>query len=147
MHLPFSWTTCIPSFALTWTKFVVVFIDDILIYSKSREDHDEHLRVVLQVLKDKQVFAKMSKFEFWLGEVSFLDHVISKGGIAVEPMKVEAVQKWEAPKNVTEIKSFLGLAGYYRRFIEGLSRIALPMIRLTRKGQVFLWDSKCEESF
>ena len=92
---------------------------------------------MLQVLKDKQLFAKMSKCEFWLEEVSFLGHVISKGGIAVDPAKVEAVQQWEAPKTVTEIKSFLGLAGYYRRFIEGFSKIALPMTRLTQKGQVF----------
>ena len=108
---------------------------------------EEHLRILLQVLKDKQLFAKMSKCEFWLEEVSFLGHVISKGGIAVDPAKADAVQQWEAPKTVTEIKSFLGLAGYYRRFIEGFSKIALPMTRLTQKGQVFLWDSKCEESF
>ena len=113
-------------------KFVVVFIDDILIYSKSKEEHEDHLRIVLQVLKDKQLFSKMSKCEFWLEEVSFLGHVISKGGIDDDPAKVEAVQQWEAPKTVTEIKSFLGLAGYYRRFIEGFSKIALPMTRLTQ---------------
>ena len=128
-------------------QFVVVFIDDILIYSYSHEEHAVHLRIVLQILREKQLYAKLSKCEFWLEEVKFLGHVISKGGIKVDPAKVEAVIGWERPKTVTEIRSFLGLAGYYRRFIEGFSRIALPLTRLTRKGQPFVWTSKCEESF
>ena len=102
-------------------KFVVVFIDDILVYSKSEEDHTEHLRIVLSVLKEKQLYAKLSKCEFWLKEVSFLGHVISSGGISVDPVKIEVVSQWEAPKSVSEIRSFLGLAGYYRKFIEGFS--------------------------
>ena len=128
-------------------KFVVVFIDDILVYSKSEEEHAEHLRVVLGVLREKKLFAKLSKCEFWLEEVSFLGHVISRGGVAVDPSKIEAVSKWEAPKSVSEIRSFLGLAGYYRKFIEGFSKLALPLTMLTRKGQAFVWDSKCEEGF
>ena len=88
-------------------KFVVVFIDDILVYSKSEEDHAEHLRIMLSVLKEKQLFAKLSKCEFWLKEVSFLGHVISSGGISVDPVKIEAVSQWEAPKSVFEIRSFL----------------------------------------
>jgi hypothetical protein len=128
-------------------KFVVVFIDDILVYSKSEEEHAEHLKVVLQTLKDKKLYAKLSKCEFWLKEVSFLGHVISSNGIAVDPSKVSAVLQWEAPKSVTEIRSFLGLAGYYRRFIEGFSRIALPLTQLTRKGQAYIWNKTCEESF
>ncbi|XP_050881245.1 uncharacterized protein LOC127084776 isoform X1 [Lathyrus oleraceus] len=119
-------------------KFVVVFIDDILVYSKSEEEHAEHLRVVLGVLREKKLFAKLSKCEFWLGEVSFLGHVISRGGVAVDPSKIEAVSKWEAPKSVAEIRSFLGLAGYYRKFIEGFSKLALPLTMLTRKGQAFV---------
>src|ERR1051325_5667550 len=128
-------------------SFVVVFIDDILIYSKSDEEHAEHLRVVLELLKEKKLYAKLSKCEFWLEEVSFLGHVISKNGIVVDPTKVEAVSQWEAPKNASEIRSFLGLAGYYRKFIEGFSKLALPLTKLTRKGQVFVWDVECEKGF
>jgi len=108
-------------------QFVVVYIDDILVNSKLDEEHVEHLRIVLQVLKEKQLFAKLSKCEFWLREVSFLGHVISKGGIAVDPSKVDAVMQWESPKSVFEVRSFLGLAGYYQRFIEGFSKFALPL--------------------
>src|ERR1051325_7148683 len=128
-------------------SFVVVFIDDILVYFKSEEEHAEHLCIVLEVLKNKKLYAKLSKCEFWLGEVSFLGHVISGDGIAVDPSKVDAVLRWETPKSVTEIRSFLGLAGYYRRFIEGFSKLALPLTKLTCKGAAFVWDVKCEESF
>jgi len=128
-------------------QFVVVFIDDILIYSKTLEEHEEHLRIVLQILKEKKLYAKLSKCEFWLEEVKFLGHVISNNGVSVDPTKVEAVLQWEPPKTVTEIRSFLGLAGYYRRFIEGFSKIALPLTQLTKKGQAFVWTEKCENSF
>ncbi|XP_058733135.1 uncharacterized protein LOC131604728 [Vicia villosa] len=128
-------------------KFIVVFIDDILIYSKSEEDHTEHLRIALQVLKDNKLFAKFSKCEFWMETVSFLGHVISGDGIAVDPSKISAVLQWEPTKTVTEIRSFLGLAGYYRRFIEGFSNLALSLTQLTRKDQSFVWDAVCEESF
>ncbi|ROV55883.1 hypothetical protein EGO58_12815, partial [Limosilactobacillus reuteri] len=95
-------------------KWVIVFIDDILIYSKTEEEHTQHLRMVLQRLRDQQLFAKYSKCEFWLEQVGFLGHVVSKAGIEVDPAKVKTVVEWESPKNVTEIRSFLGLAGYYR---------------------------------
>ncbi|GAU49783.1 hypothetical protein TSUD_369070 [Trifolium subterraneum] len=127
-------------------KFVV-FIDDILVYSKSEEEHKEHLRIVLQVLKEKKLYAKLSKCEFWLKEVSFLGHVISSGGTTVDPAKVDAVMKWGTPEFVLEIISFLGLTGYYRKFIEGFSKMALPLTLLTRKNQAFVWDEKCEKSF
>jgi len=104
-------------------KFVVVFINDILIYSNNEEEHAEHLKIVLQVLKEKKLYAKLSKCEFWLSEVSFLGHIISGNGIAVDPSKVDVVSQWETPKSVTEIRSFLGLAGYYRRFIEGFFEV------------------------
>ena len=128
-------------------KFVVVFIDDILIYSRTQEEHAEHLRLVLGVLREKQLYAKLSKCEFWMEEVQFLGHVISAQGIAVDPAKVKAVIKWESPKSVTEIRSFVGLASYYRRFIEGFSKIVTPLTLLTRKDQPFTWTDKCEESF
>nr|KYP50646.1 Retrovirus-related Pol polyprotein from transposon 17.6 [Cajanus cajan] len=116
-------------------RFVVVFIDDILVYSKTREEHVENLRIVLQTLKEKQLYAKLSKCEFWLDSVNFLGHVISKGRIVVDPAKVEAVLEWITPKLVFEIRSFLGLAGYYRRFIENFSRLTLPLTKLTKKDQ------------
>ena len=128
-------------------KFVVVFIDDILIYSRTLEEHAEHLRIVLGILREKQLYAKLSKCEFWMDEVQFLGHVISALGIAVDPSKVEAVVKWESPKSATEIRSFVALAGYYRRFIERFSKIVAPLTQLTRKDQPFAWTDKCEESF
>lgn len=128
-------------------RFVVVFIDDIFIYSKSEEEHVEHLKIVLQVLKEKKLYAKFSKCEFWLKEVSFLGHIISSSGIAVDPSKVDAVSRWETPKSFTEVRSFLGLASYYRRFIEGFSKLALPLTQLTCKGRAFVWNGQCESSF
>ena len=95
-------------------QFIIVFIDDILVYSKSADEHALHLRVVLQTLRDKQLYAKFSKCEFWLNEVIFLGHIVSGDGIFVDPRKIEAIVNWEQPKNVLEIQSFLGLFGYYR---------------------------------
>jgi hypothetical protein len=128
-------------------QFVVVFIDDILIYSKSLEEHEDHLRRVLQRLRDKRLYAKFSKCEFWLDKVIFLGHVVSRDGISVDPRKVEAVVNWERPTNVHEIRSFLGLAGYYRRFVEGFSKLSGPLTALTRKNARFLWTDECEQSF
>ena len=128
-------------------RSVVVFIDDILVYSSSYIEHEKHLREVLQTLREHRLYAKLNKCEFWLKEVTFLGHVILAEEILVDPRKVEAVLKWERPTNVTEIRSFLGLAGYYRRFIEGFSTIAAPMTRLTRKETKWEWTSECESSF
>jgi hypothetical protein len=128
-------------------RFVVVFIDDILIYPKSESDHEEHLRLVLQKLRDNQLYAKYSKCEFWISEVPFLGHIISNGGISVDPAKVKEIVAWSIPATVTEIRSFLGLVGYYRRFIEGFSKIAKAMTSLMEKGREFKWDEKCQESF
>jgi hypothetical protein len=127
--------------------FVVVFIDDILIYSKSDSDHEEHLRLVLQKLRDNQLYAMFSKCEFWIGEVPFLGHIISNGGISVDPDMVKEIMEWRVPTIVTEIRSFLGLAGYYRRFIEGFSKIAKPMTSLLEKGKEIKCDKKCQDSF
>ncbi|GJS57331.1 putative reverse transcriptase domain-containing protein [Tanacetum coccineum] len=108
-------------------KFVIVFIDDILVYSKSEEEHEQHLRIVLEILRQKKLYAKFSKCEFWLQQVAFLGHIVSADGIIMDPSKVEAITKWPRPTTVTEVRSFLGLAGYYRRFVEGFSRLALPL--------------------
>jgi hypothetical protein len=128
-------------------KFVVVFINDILIFSKNKEEHDEHLRLVLQKLRENQLYAKLSKCEFWLKEVSFPGHIISEGGIFVDPSKVKSVLSWDTPQNVSDIQSFLGLAGYYRRFIEGFSKIAKPMTELLEKGKTFELTRRPEGSF
>ncbi|KAL0551646.1 hypothetical protein IC582_010735 [Cucumis melo] len=127
--------------------FVIVFIDDIMIYSKTEAEHEEHLRMVLQTLRDNKLYAKFSKCEFWLKQVSFLGHVVSKAGVSVDPAKIEAVTSWTRPSTVSEVRSFLGLAGYYRRFVENFSRIATPLTQLTRKGAPFVWSKACEDSF
>ena len=123
--------------------FVVVFVDDILIYSQSKWEHEYHLRIILKLLRDHQLYAKFSKCEFWLTEVRFLGHVVLASGVSVNPEKVEVVMSWERPKSVFEIRCFLGLAGYYKRFIKDFSRIAAPMTRLTWKEVKFEWDDRC----
>ena len=128
-------------------QFVVVFVDDILIYSKSEEEHEDHLRVVLQVLRDHQLYAKFNKCEFWLTEVKFLGLIVLASGVSVDLKRVKAVMSWEMTKSVFEIHSFLGLAGYYRRFIEDFSLLAVPMTRLTRKEVKFGWNDLCEKAF
>ena len=125
-------------------KFVVVFIDDVLIYSHDEVTHEEHLRIILETLRTHKLYAKLSKCEFWLKEVHFLGHVISGSGVAVDPVKVQAVLEWQAPKNPTEIRSFLGLAGYYRKFIKDFASISAPLTKLTRKGVKFAWTDDCE---
>ncbi|WVZ52368.1 hypothetical protein U9M48_003437 [Paspalum notatum var. saurae] len=128
-------------------KFVVVFIDDILVYSKNEKEHEEHLRIVLTRLREHKLYAKFSKCAFWLKEVTFLGHILSEKGVAVDPSKVEDVLNWKQPQTVTEIRSFLGLVGYYRRFIMDFSKIAKPMTTLTQKNTKFAWSPKCEEAF
>ena len=128
-------------------QFVVVFVDDILIYSQSEWEHEYHLRIVLQLLRDHQLYAKFSNCEFWFTEVRFLGHMVSSSGVSVDPEKVEAVMRLETPKSVCKIRSFLGLAEYYRRFIEDVSRLAATMTRLTLKEVKFDWDDRCEEAF
>ncbi|KAK1608145.1 hypothetical protein QYE76_031818 [Lolium multiflorum] len=128
-------------------KFVVVFIDDILIYSKTEEEHEQHLEIILETLRQHKLYAKFSKCEFWLKEVGFLGHILSAGGIAVDPAKIKTVAEWKVPTTQTEVRAFLGLAGYYRRFVEGFSSIARPMTQLLKKDKRFDWTDKCEESF
>ncbi|GJV09609.1 putative reverse transcriptase domain-containing protein [Tanacetum coccineum] len=128
-------------------KFVIVFIDDILIYSKNKQEHEEHLKQILELLKKEELYAKFSKCEFWIPKVQFLGHVIDSEGIHVDPAKIESIKDWTSPKSPTEIRQFLGLAGYYRRFIEGFSRIAKPMTKLTQKKIKFEWGDKQEAAF
>jgi len=122
-----------PVFMPELDKFVVVFIDDILIYSENEQDHAEHLRIVLTRLQEHQLYAKFSKCEFWLKKVPFLGHILSEEGIAVDPSKVQKVMDWKAPTSVLEVRSFLGLAGYYHHFIPDFSKIAKPMTSLLQK--------------
>jgi hypothetical protein len=128
-------------------KFIVVFIDDILVYSKNEEEHAGHLHVVLQRLREHHLYAKLSKCDFWLKEIKFLGHTISQAGIVVDPDKVQEVMNWKPPTNVRQIRSFLGLAGYYRRFIPDFSRIVKPITELLMKEAKFVWGQKCEDAF
>ena len=128
-------------------RFVIVFIDDILVYSGSLEEHLEHLRIVLQTLRERQLYVKLSKCQFWLDRVAFLGHVISVEGVSVDPQKIEVMVSWKPPKNVSEVRSFLGLVGYYRKFVEGFSRIAAPLTKLTRKDVKYDWMDACQQSF
>ncbi|GJY83655.1 putative reverse transcriptase domain-containing protein [Tanacetum coccineum] len=128
-------------------KFVIMFIDGILIYTKTKKEHDAHLRLILELLKKVELYAKFSKCDFWLSKVQFLGHVIDSEGIHVDPEKIESIKEWESPKTPIEIRQFLGLAGYYRRFIEGFSKIAKPMMKLNQKSVKFDWGEKEETAF
>ncbi|XP_020522120.1 uncharacterized protein LOC110007145 [Amborella trichopoda] len=103
--------------------------------------------MVLQTLRTEKLYAKLSKSEFWLPSVAFLGHIVSKDAVPVNPCKIEAILKWERPMNVSEVRSFLGLAGYFRGFVEGFSKITLPLTRLTQKEVKFVWSNNCERSF
>jgi hypothetical protein len=128
-------------------KSIVVFNDDILIYSRSMEEHEEHLQIVLQRLRDHQLYAKFRKCEFWIKEIPFLGHVVSLEGIMVDPGKVKEVLEWKPPTTVSEVRSFLGLASYYRRFVPNFSKIAKPITELLKKGNKYLWSEACDEAF
>ncbi|GJZ56024.1 putative reverse transcriptase domain-containing protein [Tanacetum coccineum] len=128
-------------------RFVIVFIDDILIYSKSRKEHEGHLRLILKFLKEEKLYAKFLKCEFWLSKVQFLGPVIDSEGIHVDPAKIKSIKDWASPKTPIEIRQFLGLAGYYRQFIEGFSKISRPMMKLTQKSVKFDWREKEEAAF
>jgi hypothetical protein len=128
-------------------KLVIVFLDYILVYSKSEEEHEHHLRMVLQVLREHHLYSKLSKCSFYHKQIHCLGYIISEDGITVDPDKIESIRGWSAPKNMTEVRSFMGLAGYYRRFIEGFSKIAHPITSLQKKGVKFQWTLDCENSF
>ena len=118
-----------------------------LVYSRNRHEHEQHLRVILEILRQHRLYAKLSKCEFWLDRFSFLGHVVSADGVMVDSKKVEAVVNWEPPANVREVRSFLGLAGYYHRFVENFSIIAMPLTKLLRKNMKYAWNEECQVSF
>ena len=128
-------------------KFVVVYFDDILIYSRSIEEHIEHLKQVLNVLRTEKLYANVEKCSFCTNNVVFLGYVISGQGIEVDESKVEAIKNWPTPMNVSQVRSFLGLAGFYRRFVKDFSTIAAPLNELTKKGIPFKWGAPQEEAF
>ena len=128
-------------------RFVQVFLDDILIYSRNEREHKEHLRLVLQCLRENQLYGKLSKFSFFQKEIQYLGRTISREGISMDTGKVEAILSWPAPRNSKEVCSFMGLAGYYRRFVEGFSKIASPITNLQKKGTQFDWTEKCQQAF
>jgi hypothetical protein len=128
-------------------KFVVVFIEDILVYSKSMEEREGHLRIVLQQLRKHQRCAKFSKCESWIKEVPFLGHVVSPEGITVDPSKVKEVLDWKPPTSVSKVRRFLGLADYFQRFILSFSRVAKPITELLKKGNKYIWNDACDEAF
>ncbi|WZZ15423.1 hypothetical protein YC2023_108512 [Brassica napus] len=128
-------------------KFVIIFIDDILVYSRSKEEHKEHLRLVMERLRNQKLYAKFSKCSFWKREIGFLGHIVSGEGVAADPEKVQAIREWPRLTTVTEVRSFLGLAGYYRKFVKDFSSIAKPLTKLTGKGVPFLWVEETERAF
>ena len=128
-------------------KSVIVFIDDVLVYSRSKEEHRVHLKEILDTLRHEKLYAKFSKCDFWLREIQFLGHVIGEGGIKVDPAKIESIQNWGTPKSPTDIRSFLGLAGYYRRFVKDFSKIASSLTKLTRKKEPYVWGGEQEKAF
>ncbi|GJU00103.1 putative reverse transcriptase domain-containing protein [Tanacetum coccineum] len=130
-------------------KFVIVFFDDILIYSRKKEEHVNHLRIILELLKKEKLYAKFSKCDFWISIVQFLGHLINSQGLHVDPAKIEAVNNWASPTRPTEIRRFLGLAGYYRRFIKDFSKIAKSLTELKQKNKKYIWgkDQECTYTF
>ncbi|GKD63120.1 putative reverse transcriptase domain-containing protein [Tanacetum coccineum] len=128
-------------------KFVIVFIDDILVYSKDEEEHGKHLKTILELLKKERLYAKFSKYDFWLDSVQFLGHVIDRSGVHVDLAKIEAIKSWAAPTTPTEVRRFLGLAWYYRRFIEGFSLISKLLTKLNQKNKKYEWGKEEEEAF
>jgi hypothetical protein len=128
-------------------KFVLVFIDDTLVFSKTEEEHEKHLRLVLEKLRSNKLYAKFSKCEFWLIKVAFLGHAISARGVSVDPGKVKDVLNWLPPTTALEIRSFLGLVGYYCRFIKDFSKRVKPMTKLLEKNKALEWTAECQASF
>ncbi|XP_057850722.1 uncharacterized mitochondrial protein AtMg00860-like [Cryptomeria japonica] len=155
MVVPFGLTNALVAFVNLMNNifrdylgdFVLIFIDDILIYSKNEKEHKKHLRIVLQQLRDRNIFGKFSKCAFFQEKVHYLGHVIFAEGISVYPTKIEAIVDWPTPQNVTDVRSFMGLARYYKKYVEGFSKITTPITSLQKKGKKFEWTEKCDEAF
>lgn len=128
-------------------KFVLVFIDDIMVYSKTKEEHKEHLRIVLQTLRKHKLYTNFDKCDFYQKKIQYLGHIIFVEGIAFDPEKIRSIMEWSVPKDVVDIRSFMGITGYYRRFIEGFSKIAYPITSLQKKGTKFNWSQECQDRF
>nr|GEY77383.1 reverse transcriptase domain-containing protein [Tanacetum cinerariifolium] len=128
-------------------KFVIVFLDDILIYSCNKEEHENHLRIILELLRKEKLYVKFSKCDFWISVVQFLGHIIDNQGLHVNPAKIEAVKNWASPTTPTEIRQFLRLAGYYQRFIKDFSKIAKSLTELTQKNKKYIWGEDQKSSF
>ncbi|GJY45477.1 putative reverse transcriptase domain-containing protein [Tanacetum coccineum] len=128
-------------------KFVIVFIYDIIIYSRNKEEHANHLRIILELLRKEKLYAKFSKCDFWISIVQFLGHLIDSQGLHVDPAKIEAVKNWASPTTPIEIRQFLGLSGYYRRFIKDFSKIAKSLTELTQKNKKYIWGKDQETAF
>nr|GEV38041.1 putative reverse transcriptase domain-containing protein [Tanacetum cinerariifolium] len=128
-------------------KFVIVFIDDILIYSHNKEEHANHLKIIVELLRKEKLYAKLSKCDFWIRTMQFLGHLIDSQGLHVDPAKIEAVKNWASPTTPIEIRQFLGLTGYYHRFIKDFSKIAKSLTILTQKDKKFVWGEDQEMAF
>jgi hypothetical protein len=128
-------------------NFVVVYIDDILIFSKTEAEHQAHVRLVLKVLKREKFYICKVKSSFAQKEIKYLGHIVNEQGIRPDPKKVEAVQTWPVPKNVHDVKSCLGLVNYFRKFIEHYSEIAMPLTNLTKKSHPWVWIGRCQDAF
>jgi hypothetical protein len=122
-------------------------VNDILVYSRTKEEHEEHISMVLQVLRENQLYAKFRKCDFFQNKIWYLGHIISVEGVAVDPEKISTIMDWTTPRNLSEVRSFMVLDGYYRRFIKEFSNIGNPITSLHRKGKKFVWSSECEDRF
>jgi hypothetical protein len=126
-------------------KFLIVFLDDILIYSKTKEEYEQHLIMALQVLRENKLYPKLSKCIFYQKNIHYLGHIILVDGIIVDSEKIEAIRGWPTLRNVIEVRSFMGFVGYYRRFIKGFSNIAIPITSLQNKVVKFEWTPECDD--
>jgi hypothetical protein len=145
--MPFGLTNAPATFQTLMNKifhelldsFVLIYLDDILIFSKDEKQHIEHLREVFKVLRKEKLYCAPNKCDFFKTSIDFLGHIVSARGIEVDPRKIVTITEWPPPKNVRELRSFLGLANYYRRFIRDFSKLAAPLTTLTKKDEIYRW--------